>query len=142
MSRYVVKDLAPLLRVEPWSDPVVEAVGHDPRSAYAHEFWLPILGPSALLVTRKLLERLEAAGGPCEVDTAELALGLGLGTGGGRNSRIGNTLGRLDGFGLAHIGRAIDGATAVVLRTAWAPLTRSQALRLPPSLLERLIAVA
>lgn len=142
MSRYVVKDLAPLLRVEPWSDPVVEAVGHDPRSAYAHEFWLPIVGPSALLVTRKLLERLEAAGGPCEVDTAELALSVGLGAGGGRNSRIAATLGRLTGFGLAHIGRAGDDTTTVMLRTAWAPLTRSQALHLPPSLLERLIAAA
>lgn len=142
MNRQVVKDLAPLLQVEPWSDPVVEAVGHDPRSGYAHEFWLPMLGPSAMLVTRKLLERLEAAGGPCQVDTAELALSVGLGAGAGRNSRIASTLGRLAGFGLAHIGRAADGTTAVVLRTAWAPLTRSQALRLPPSLLERLVSAA
>jgi hypothetical protein len=140
MSRHPVKDIAPVLRVEPWADPVVEAVGHDPRSAYAHEFWLPIVGPSGLLVTRKLLERLEAAGGPCDVDTVELASSVGLGPGAGRNSRITATLGRLAGFGLLHVGPAHDGTSAIVLRTAWAPLTRSQALKLPPALLERLAA--
>jgi hypothetical protein len=139
MRRYIVNDLAPMLRVEPWIDPAVEAIGHDPRSAYCHEFWLPILGPSALVVTRKMLERMEAAGGPAEVATDELALSVGLGIGGGRNSRLTTTLGRLSAFGLILTGRAAD-ATTVVVRTAWAPLTCSQALRLPPTLQERLAA--
>jgi hypothetical protein len=33
------------LRIEPWADPVIDHLGHDPRSAYVEHFWLPILGP-------------------------------------------------------------------------------------------------
>ena len=36
------------LRVEPWADPVVDHLGHDPRSAYVEQFWLPILGPLSM----------------------------------------------------------------------------------------------
>ena len=28
------------LRISRWDDPVLEAVGHDPRSAYVERFWL------------------------------------------------------------------------------------------------------
>ena len=33
----------PCLRVEPWPDPVIDELGHDPRSAYVETFWLPVL---------------------------------------------------------------------------------------------------
>ncbi|MGH9299637.1 MAG: hypothetical protein ACRDZT_06945 [Acidimicrobiales bacterium] len=33
------------LRVEAWPDPVVDEIGHDPRSSYVEIFWLPVLGP-------------------------------------------------------------------------------------------------
>ena len=36
--------------VEPWPDPVIDELGHDPRSAYVERFWLPVLGPSTVLV--------------------------------------------------------------------------------------------
>ena len=39
----------PHLRVEPWPDPVIDEVGHDPRSAYVETFWLPVLGPSTTI---------------------------------------------------------------------------------------------
>ena len=35
------------LRVTPWPDPVLDVLGHDPRSWYAETFWLPTLGPTA-----------------------------------------------------------------------------------------------
>ncbi len=140
MHHIAVKELPPQLHLEAWPDAVVEQVGHDPRGAYAHEFWLPLLGPSSLLVTRKLLERMQAAGGRCTVDTAELAVSVGLGSGCGRNSRIATTFARLAGFGLLHVGPTRDDAAAVAVRTAWAPLSRSQAQRLPRPLLERLSA--
>jgi len=35
------------LRITRWDDPVVEAVGHDLRSAYVERFWLALLGPSS-----------------------------------------------------------------------------------------------
>lgn len=140
-----VNPIAPSLVVEPWPDPVVEAVGHDPRSAYANEFWLPILGPSVLAVTRKLIERLESAGGPTTVDVIELGASVGLGRnvgpdGLGRNSRIVATLARMCQFGLAEAHPGTGDRTLFRVRTAWAPLTRRQAERLPAHLLARLDA--
>jgi hypothetical protein len=39
----------PHLRVEPWPDPVIDEVGHDPRSAYVETFWLQVLGPTSIV---------------------------------------------------------------------------------------------
>src|SRR3974377_617260 len=44
-----------------WEDRALEVVGFDPRSLYVETFWLPILGPSAILLLRRLADRLEAA---------------------------------------------------------------------------------
>jgi hypothetical protein len=41
-------ELRPGLRVEPWPDPVIDEVGHDPRSSYVETFWLPVLGPTTI----------------------------------------------------------------------------------------------
>jgi hypothetical protein len=34
------------IAIRPWPDEVIDAVGHDPRSAYVERFWLGVLGPS------------------------------------------------------------------------------------------------
>ena len=47
------------IRVMPWPDPVLDAIGHDPRSWYVETFWLPTLGPTALLLLRHLADRFE-----------------------------------------------------------------------------------
>lgn len=36
------------LRISRWDDPVVDAIGHDPRSTYVERFWLALLGPSTM----------------------------------------------------------------------------------------------
>lgn len=133
---------APVLVVEALPDPVVEAMGHDPRSAYAHDYWLPILGPSALAVIRKLIERLEADGERTTVDVAELAASVGLGSHAApsRNSRIVATLNRLCQFGLAEAHSGPGEITLYRVRTAWAPITRRQAERLPARLQAQLDA--
>jgi hypothetical protein len=41
-------ELRPGLCVEPWHDPVIDEVGHDPRSTYVETFWLPVLGPTTI----------------------------------------------------------------------------------------------
>src|ERR1044072_7549640 len=56
-----------ILPVRPWPDSVIDALGHDPRSAYVERFWLGILGPS----TTWLLRYLAAAPHPAP---ARLAL--------------------------------------------------------------------
>jgi hypothetical protein len=38
------------ITVKPWHDPVVDVLGHDPRSRYVETFWLPTLGPPKVSV--------------------------------------------------------------------------------------------
>ena len=42
------------LRVEAWDDPLVDRLGHAPRSTYTEHNWLGILGPSACWLLRRL----------------------------------------------------------------------------------------
>lgn len=42
------------LRLVPLNDPVIDTVGHQPRSTYAETYWLPVIGPSALWALRRL----------------------------------------------------------------------------------------
>jgi len=44
------------LRVEAWDDPLVDRLGHDPRSTYTEHYWLGILGPSACWLLRRLAD--------------------------------------------------------------------------------------
>ena len=41
------------LTIRPWADPVIDRVGHDPRSSYVEQFWLAILGPSTTWLLRR-----------------------------------------------------------------------------------------
>jgi hypothetical protein len=34
------------LTIVPWPEPMIDTLGHDPRSLYVETFWLPILGPT------------------------------------------------------------------------------------------------
>ncbi len=67
------------LRVTPWPDPVLDVLGHDPRSWYAETFWLPTLGPTALLLMRHLADRFERTPDGVELPVADTAAALGLG---------------------------------------------------------------
>ena len=39
--------LADQIHVRAWTDPVIDQLGHDPRSQYVEWFWLSVLGPAA-----------------------------------------------------------------------------------------------
>ena len=77
----------PTLIVIPWDDPVVDAVGHEVRSAYSEFFWLNVLGPTALWALRRLvhgfdrypsvLRRLDAEQGPMDAETAKRRIEAG-----------------------------------------------------------------
>ena len=62
-----------------WDDPVVESSGFDALSPYVELFWLPVLGPSATLLLRRLATGLRAKpeGFDLQLDEAAQALGLG-----------------------------------------------------------------
>ena len=116
--------------VRPWPDGVIDALGHDPRSAYVERFWLGILGPSTTWLLRFLADRLDASPEGFDLDLAATAQALGLGSRGGRHSPFMRALSRCCQFDAAEA-RA-DGSLAV--RRKLPPLNRRQILRLPPEL--------
>ncbi|MEW6477656.1 MAG: hypothetical protein AB1679_35875 [Actinomycetota bacterium] len=119
------------LTVVPLRDPVVEAVGHGPRSGYVEAFWLPVLGPSAVVAARHLSARLEGSPEGVTVSLTVLARQLGLGAGTGRNAPVIKSLARLTVFGLAR-----SEGDVFALRLAFPPLARRHLRRLSPQLIE------
>ena len=128
----LVADVPPvtLLPVRPWPDSVIDALGHDPRSAYVERFWLGILGPSTTWLIRYLANRLDASPEGFDLDLAATAQALGLGSKGGRHSPFMRALSRCCQFDVAEA--RPDGVLAV--RRKLPPLTRRQILRLSPEL--------
>src|SRR5690349_17318456 len=61
------------LIVLPWPDPVVDAVGHDPRSPYVEHFWLGILGPSTTWLLRRMAAQFDTQPDGFELDLHETA---------------------------------------------------------------------
>lgn len=115
------------LTIQPWPDPVIDTVGHDPRSIYAETFWLPTLGPTALLLLRHLASRFEQHAGSIELPVAEASQALGLGERAGNSSPIVRSLTRLESFDLA----CSDGRGTVAVRRCLPPLPHRHVRRLP-----------
>lgn len=113
-----------------WPDPVIDTLGHDPRSTYVETYWLGILGPSTTWLARRLVAGLEAKPDGYELDLGECARCLGLGDRGGRHSPFRRALGRLTQFELAQV----RGPDTLAVRRRLPPLNRHQAARLPDCL--------
>jgi hypothetical protein len=118
------------LTIVPWADPVIDALGHDPRSRYVETYWLAVLGPSTTWLLRRLAFRLEAEPDGFFLNLPETARSLGLGAKGGRHSPFVRTLGRCVDFGLAKV----DSHNSLAVRRRLPPLNRRQVLHLPESL--------
>jgi len=112
--------------VLPWNDPLVEAIGHDPRSSYVENFWLGILGPSTTWLLRRLAAGFELYPDGFQLDLEETAKALGLAAAGGRHSPFARALQRSVQFGMAqpHTG-------GLLVRRKLPPLSRRHAARLP-----------
>src|SRR6516162_5703005 len=115
------------IRVTPWPDPVIDVIGHDPRSWYAETFWLPTLGPTALLLLRHLADRFERAPSGVELPVADTAAALGLGPRDGQHSPLVRSMNRLEQFDLA----CSDGDRTIAVRRALPPVHRRHVRRLP-----------
>ena len=127
-------DLDRRLRVISWPDPVVDEIGHDPRSAYAEQFWLPILGPSTTWLLRRLVDGLDRSPEGFEVDLRLLAGELGIALRNTTRCPLLRSLDRACTFGAA---RELD-VGILAVRARLAPLTARQAARLPEHLQVRL----
>lgn len=90
-----------ILMIKPWVDPVIDTLGHDPRSRYVETFWLPTLGPTALLLLRHLADRFDHNPDGLELAVSDTSYALGLGQRDGNSSPIVRTLSRLAQFDLA-----------------------------------------
>jgi hypothetical protein len=80
-----------------------ERLGYAPASTYVETFWLPLIGPSATLILRRLSAWLEAEPDGLTVQVGVLGQCLGLGKGTGRHSPTVRSLARLTKFNLADI---------------------------------------
>jgi hypothetical protein len=118
------------LTVRPWPDPVIDAVGHDPRSPYVERYWLGVLGPTATWLMRRLVAGLEDSPAGFELDLGVAAMELGLGNRSGQHSPFIRSIQRCCRFGAADL---TDGETLRVRRKL-PPLTRVQVERLPDGL--------
>jgi hypothetical protein len=120
------------LTVRPWPDPVIDQLGHDPRSQYVETYWLGILGPSTTWLLRRIVAGFDDRG--CEdgyeLDLAETARCLGLGERRSRHSPFARALSRLVQFDVAQL----QGDRVLAVRRKVPPLNRRQVLRLPISL--------
>jgi len=118
------------LRVEPWPDPLIDRLGHDPRSAYVERFWLAILGPSTVLLMRRLAHELDDHPDGFVLDLVDTARSLGVGMRGGRQSPFMRTIDRVCRFG----GARWQTPDHLAVRRKLPPLTRGQIVRLTPTL--------
>ncbi len=102
--------------------------GFDPRHPYVEEFWLGILGPSAVWLLRRFAAGFDSCPTGFELDRHLTAGAIGL-VGEGRQSPIARTILRLTQFGLARF----EGPGLLVRRNL-PLLTTRQVARLPAPL--------
>ena len=119
------------LLIKPWHDPVVDTLGHDPRSRYVEQFWLPTLGPTALLLLRHLADRFDRTPDGVELTVADTSHALGVGQRDGSASPIVRTLRRLAQFDLACEDPISD---TVAVRRNLPPVNTRHLRRLPSEL--------
>ena len=116
------------ITIKPWADPVIDTVGHDPRSRYVETFWLPTLGPTALLLLRHLATKFDEHPAGIELKIADASASLGLGERDGSSSPIMRTLERLEQFDLAC---RDPYSPMVAVRRNLPPINRRHVRRLP-----------
>ena len=118
------------LAIRPWPDPVIDTLGHDPRSVYVERFWLPTLGPTSLLLLRRIAAGLDEHPEGIKLELGELSQALGVGHREGNSSPVVRSLDRLIQFDLACGER--DAGYAV--RRTVPPVNRRHVGRLPAPL--------
>jgi hypothetical protein len=118
------------LSVIPWPDPVIDRMGHDPRSAYVETYWLGVLGPSTTWLFRHLARGLEEHPAGFVLPLEDCARSLGVGMRGGRQSPFIRAVGRLVQFEMAQL----QGSDVLAVRRHAPELSRRHLMRLPEPL--------
>lgn len=118
------------LRIVAWPDQVIDRLGHDPRSWYVEQFWLPLLGPTSTWFLRRVAAGLDMADGGFTLAREETARSLGLGGRSGRHSPFTRAVSRCVTFEVARW----QGMDTLAVRRKLPPLPRRYVLRLPAHL--------
>lgn len=117
------------MTITPWVDPVVDPIGHDPRSAYVERFWLSTLGPTATWLLRRLVDGFDEHPDGYVLDLTVTAMSLGLTNNRGQSSPFAKAFNRCVMFGLAH-----QCSSGYVVRRRIPDVARRHLLRLPDEL--------
>jgi len=112
-------------------DPVVEAHGFGPDHTYIEGAPASRLGPSGVLLWRRLAHLVEPTDTPVQVDVVDTLACVGLGVGLGRNGVGARTVGRMIAYDPAR--RAGRDRAILAVRRSAAPLNAVQATRLSAS---------
>ena len=119
-----------VVRIVPINDPEQNPNSFDPRSNYAENFWLPILGPSTMWLMRRFADRFDVEADGFDLDLLETSHALGIAGKNGRNNAFHRALSRAVNF---QMGETIDDTT-LAIRRSMPPLHHGQTRRLPPRL--------
>lgn len=127
-------DSREILRVTAWVDPVVDSNGHPVNDPYIEMFWLPVLGPTATWLYRRLVSGVLDDGVDFfDVDMADLARSIGVAHTAGRHNPFARALQRCTMFGaVQHVAR--QPVHTVAVRRFLPTLARRHLLRLPEPL--------
>lgn len=95
-----------------WRDPMIDSAGWHATSAYVEGVWLPVLGPTATWLLRRLVAVSTGTATFHEIDLAKLGQAVGLSFSSRRADRVLEAIGRLERFGVA----VIDGTGVLRVR--------------------------
>ncbi len=118
------------LRIAPLRDPVIDALGHDPRSTYVERFWLVILGPAAVLLLRLFADELDHRPDGYTTTLPEVCQSLGLRFKASSENVVVHALERLCVLGLARL----EPGNTLLVRRSLPSLAARQLHRLPADL--------
>lgn len=94
--------LPEMLPVLPWWDSVIDKTGFSPTSAYVETCYLPVLGPTATWLYRRLGSWAALEADVFTVDALDLAKSVGVAESVAKNSPLVRSIGRLAQFGAAE----------------------------------------
>lgn len=115
--------------VVPWRDTTVESLGFPVRSDYVEWFWLPVLGPSATWLLRRIDLGFDEFPDGYTLDSRATAQALGIAARNDAGTIFGRAIERLQSFGVAH-----GNSDALAVRRVLPPVAQRHLNRMPTNL--------
>ncbi|MFZ9730791.1 MAG: hypothetical protein ACO3CX_04070 [Ilumatobacteraceae bacterium] len=112
--------------VVPWRDATVESLGFPVRSEYIEWFWLPVLGPSATWLLRRIDAGFEQYPDGYVLDARSTAQALGIAARDDAGTIFARALSRLQSFGIAH-----GNCNSLAVRRVLPPVAQRHLSRMP-----------